>query len=88
MMFGSKKKYCITYKNNQKSFEVYTRKYEHSFRAAIVEDDFSSSRALLIPSMNAFLVSKGSIIKFYDIVKFKEYVESEIAIPVLKDDSE
>jgi len=86
MMFGSKKKYCITYKNNQKSFDVYTRMYEHSFRAPIVEDDFGTSRGLLIPTMNAFLVSKGAIIKTYDIDRFKEYGESEITIPVLKND--
>jgi len=72
MMFGSKKKYCITYKNNQRSFDVYTRKYTHNFRAPIVEDDFGTSRGLLIPSMDTFLVTKGAIIKSYDIKKFKE----------------
>lgn len=31
MMFGSKVKYGITYKNNSCSFEIYRRKYEHNF---------------------------------------------------------
>ena len=84
MMFGRKKKYCITYKEHQKSFDVYTRKYEHNFKATIVEGNCARSRGLLIPSMNAFLVSYGATIKFYDIDRFQEFVESKIEIPVLK----
>ena len=45
---------------------------------SVVEDDYSMSRALIVPSMNAFLVSDGCKIKFFDCLKFKEYEESEI----------
>lgn len=31
MMFGSAVRYCITYKTNQKSFDIYRRRYEHDF---------------------------------------------------------
>jgi len=37
MMFGSKVRYCITYKTNQKSFDIYRRKYEHDFRVNVVD---------------------------------------------------
>ena len=36
MMFGSRVKYGITYKANQKSFDIYRRKYEHDFRIPVV----------------------------------------------------
>ena len=31
MMFGSKVRYCVTYKTNQKSFDVYRRRFIHNF---------------------------------------------------------
>ena len=48
MMFGSKVKYCITYKTNQKSFDIFRRKYEHSFNSNIYEENqvFANSSAV------------------------------------------
>ena len=37
MMFGSKVKYGITYKQNQKSFDIYRRRYEHDFMIPVVK---------------------------------------------------
>ena len=82
MIFGSRVRFCICYKEHQRSFDVYTRKYAHSFMDTVVDDDYSRSRALIVPSMNAFLVSDGCKIKFFDCNKFKEYQESEIEVRV------
>ena len=84
MMFGSKVKYCITYKSNQKAFDVYRRKYEHSFNANIVEGNLCGSRGLPLESMNTFLVSQENKIMFYDLDKFEEKKEYRIEIPLLK----
>jgi len=67
MMFGSKVRYCITYKTNQKSFDIYRRKYEHDFRVNVVQDNLDGSWGLPIEDMNAFLVSNLNVIKFYDV---------------------
>lgn len=67
MMFGSKVRYGITYKTNQKSFDIYRRKYEHNFRINVVEDNLDGSIGLPMETMNAFLVSKIDIVKFYDV---------------------
>lgn len=72
MMFGRKVKYCITYKTNQKSFDVHRRKYEHDFRVNVIEQDLDGSRGLPVESMNAFLVSKVDTIHFYDVDSFDE----------------
>ena len=32
MMIGPKVKYCVTYKNGQRSFNVFRAKYQHDFR--------------------------------------------------------
>lgn len=75
MMFGSKVKYGITYKTNNKSIDIHRRKYEHDFRLNVIEDDLDGSRGLPIDSMNAFLVSKIDTVKFYSIDTFREIEE-------------
>lgn len=35
MMFGSKVRYGITYKTNEKSFDVYRRKYQHNIQTVV-----------------------------------------------------
>ena len=83
MMFGKKVRYGITYKTNQKSFDVHRRKFEHDYRVNVVDADLDGSRGLPIETMNAFLVSMVNIIKFYDVDTFDEIRECEIKIPLL-----
>ena len=83
MMFGKKVKYGITYKTNQKSFDIHRRKFEHDFKVNVVEADLDGSRGLPIESMNAFLVSQVAKIRFFDIDTFDEIKECEIIIPLL-----
>ena len=52
MMFGSKVRYCITYKTNQTSFDVYRRKYVHDYRVNVVNNNLDGSAGIEIQSMN------------------------------------
>jgi len=58
MMFGPARLYCITYKTNQLSFDVYRRKYWHDFRVPIVHDNLEGSICVECPDMQSFFVSK------------------------------
>ena len=69
-MFGSKVRYGITFKTNQRSFDIYRRKFEHDFRVNLVQKNLDGSRGLPIESMNAFLVSKKNLVFFYDVDTF------------------
>jgi len=69
-MFGSKVRYCITYKTNQKSFDIWSRQYNHNFMSTVVNENLNGSLGLPIESMNAFLVGKIDEIKIYDIDTF------------------
>jgi len=84
MMFGSKVKYCITYKTNQKSFDIYTRKYEHDFRVNVVNRNMNGSIGLPILQLNAFLVSNLNEINVFDVDTFQEIKSSKIVINLLK----
>ena len=72
MMFGSRVRYCVTFKTNQTSFDIYRRKYIHDFKLNVIEENLDGSRGLPIESMNAFLISKIDCIHFYDMDTYME----------------
>lgn len=84
MMFGSKVRYCVTYKTNQKSFEVYRRKYEHDFKVPISFENFEGSRGLEIPSINAFVATQVDKINIYDQDTFEK--KGQLPITLLKNE--
>ena len=45
MMFGSKSRYCITYKQGEIGFNIYRRKYKHTFLANLDKSSFERSEA-------------------------------------------
>ena len=87
MMFGSKVKYGITYKTNQKSFDIWRREYQHNFCSNVVSENFSGCIGIPIESMNALCVSKIDEVKFYNLKTFEELKESKLVIPLLKSES-
>jgi hypothetical protein len=72
MMFGTRGKYGCTYKTNERSFDIYQRKYIHDYKVCTVEMHLDGSRGLPIESMNAFLVSQIDTIRFFEIDNFNE----------------
>lgn len=66
MMFGSKVKYGITYKTNQKSFDVYRRHFIHDYKVPISHETLEGSMGLDLPSMNAFLMTNIDKIYVHD----------------------
>lgn len=87
MMFGAKGIFGITYKTNEGNFDLYRRKFVHDFKVNIVEMDLDGSRGLAIETMNAFLVSQGNLIRFFDQDTFKEVTDSLITIPLFKSET-
>ena len=84
MMFGSKVRYCVTFKTNQKSFDIHRRKFEHNFNCNVIKGNFDGSTGLAIESMNAFLIGKSDEVRFFDINTYKEIKENMITIPLIK----
>ena len=74
MMFGSKVRYCVTYKTNQRSFDIFRRKFIHDFKVPISSENLEGSIALELKSMNAYLVSKIDKVIVYDSSTFKEVI--------------
>lgn len=80
MMFGSKVRYCVTYKTNQKSFAIYRRKYWHDFKVPISTENLEGSIGLELASMNTYLVSKIDKVIMYSSETFKEVAKIDITL--------
>ena len=78
MMFGSKVRYCVTYKTNQKSFDIYRRRYWHDFKVPVQTENLEGSIGLELSKMNAYLVSKIDKVIIYDSDSFNEIGEIPI----------
>lgn len=83
MMFGSKVRYCITYKTNQKSFQIYRRKYLHNFKVTVNNENLEGSKGLEFSKISVFLVTKVSKVIMYDSETYQEI--GEIPIKLLED---
>jgi hypothetical protein len=80
MMIGSHKKYAITYKDNERGFEIYQRKYLHDLRVCINAADFEGAKALEIISSGLFLITQVDEIIIYDNDNYKDCGKIPIAL--------
>ena len=49
MMFGSKVRYGITYKTNERSFDIYRRKYMHNLKVNVDSGNLEGAFGLSLP---------------------------------------
>ena len=80
MMFGSRVRYGITYKINDKSFNIYRRKYEHEYMVNVRSENLEGAKALEIKSMNLFLVTKVDRVVMYDSTSYKHVGDLPIVL--------
>ena len=84
MMFGSKVRYCVTYKNNENNFEVFTRKYHHDYKITFNDENFEGAKGLEIQSMQTFIVGKDDELRMFDSFTFEEVKENRIQLSLFK----
>lgn len=82
MMFGKRVRYGISYKSNQKCFDVYTRKYMHNLRVNVNSEQLEGSKGLELQGDNLFLITKIDKVLVYDSDTFTQV--SEVPIALLK----
>ena len=81
MMFGSKSRYCITYKQGQIGFNIFRRKYFHKFFVKLSQDTFESSRGLSVNHQGIFMISMKNCIRMYDQQSLRIIKEIEVPYP-------
>jgi hypothetical protein len=80
MMIGKKQRNCIAYKVNQKSFDIYQRKYMHNLRVCVNGDNFQGSQAIEFPTMNLIVVTRVDKLMLFEDKTFQPI--GEIKIPL------
>jgi hypothetical protein len=70
MLFGSKVKYGISYKLNERSFNLYRRKYLHNLKVCVDDENFEGCTGLALQELNICLVSKVDQVLIYDCTTF------------------
>ena len=65
MMFGSKIRYCITFKTNQKSFSIYRQKYEHNYKIPVDSSNLEGSKCIELAEHEMFLCTKVDKVIMY-----------------------
>ena len=85
MMFGSKVRYGVTFKINDKGFDVHTRKYSHDFMVPFNDDNFEGSLCQEIPRMKILLISSVDKILIYDSVTLQFL--SYLSVTLLKSET-
>ena len=85
MMFGPRVNYCLTFMTNQVGFDIYRRKYQHSFKAPIIYDNYDKSCCIELRGTKQVLLSKKDRVDIFesDLYKF----EDEIRLELQKSDS-
>jgi hypothetical protein len=71
-MFGKRVRYGITYKNNERGFDVYQRKYMHNLKVKVHGQNLEGSKAIEIKSMGKFLVTEVDKVQMYDSYTFEK----------------
>jgi hypothetical protein len=87
MLFGSKRKFCITYKKNEANFEVRTRKYHNDFRILLEDHNFEASKGISISSVEVFIVSKDNCLFVYDSRNFQRIYEETLELKLIESDT-
>jgi hypothetical protein len=85
MMIGSMRRYGISYKQNEKCFAIYTRKYMHNLRVCVDDNNYAGSRAVEITNSKLVLVTKVDQIILIDSQTYNTV--GNIPIPLLKTES-
>lgn len=57
MIIGKKVRNCLCYKSNQKSFDIYQRKYMHNLRVCVNNINLEGSKSIEILSLNLIIAT-------------------------------
>lgn len=81
-MFGNSKKSAITYRINEKAFEIYQTKFLHNLRVCVNSQNKEGAKAIEIASMGQIFVTNINCMEVYSNTNFRKL--KTIPIPLLK----
>jgi hypothetical protein len=70
MIIGKAKRYCLTFKANQKNFFITRRKYNHDFMVQLNKENLEKQCGLELEKNNAFIISQTNKVTIYNSQTF------------------
>lgn len=65
MMFGTKVRYCVTFKQNEARFTVWSRKYFHNFKVNLTGDNLEGAVGLNLVRSDQYVIGHDGKLKIY-----------------------
>ena len=89
MMQDPKRLYCVAFKQNERFFEIYSRKYKHAYKLHVNEKpmDIRNKAMIYMESLNSIIMCSGSYIRFYDTKTYEEHLYRAMSIPLQQTNS-
>jgi hypothetical protein len=72
MIIGKAKRYCLTFKANQKNFFITRRKYNHDFMVQLNKENLERQCGLELEKNNAFMISQTNKVTIYNSQTFAQ----------------
>lgn len=66
LMFGSKVRYGISYKSNERSFQIYRRKYYHNFKVPIFDANMERALGIELETLGRFMCTRVDEVLIYN----------------------
>jgi hypothetical protein len=80
MMIGPKVRYCVTYKNAMKGYNIYRAKYVHNFKVNVENKNLEGSKVMELTTINGFMVTTKSGVLLYDSNNFQKIGALDITL--------
>ena len=82
MMIGPKVRYCVTYKNASRGFNIFRAKYVHNFKVNVESKNLEGSKVLELETIKGFVVTTNAGISLYDSENFQKIGALDITLLV------
>ena len=84
MMQDPKRLYCVAFKQNERFFEIYSRKYKHDYKLLVNQKamDIRNKAMIYMETLNSIIMCTGSYIRFYDTKTYQEHEYRAMSIPL------
>lgn len=66
LMFASSLRYAISYKNNQPSFQIFTRKQFHNFKVVLNNANHEQAYGATLPKRSQYIISNILTVQLFD----------------------
>ena len=78
MIIGAKVKYCITYKEGEPDFSIFTRRQFHNFKVPLTSESFEGALGANVGNYNQYVITQQRMVNIFNMRDFQELQEFDV----------